>query len=183
MQQRRKIKLSGQLIIAGIIILFGSADAYSQRIWDSNMFRCPVTTLARRQVVRQLGRLSNNLHDLASDKQDLSEVVANGSNADIRARIEDFEETSRRLRRNINRLVELFPAPDRQRGAEVGNQLFQWLVEKNELLQSARQRLNGGQITSDQLRGDLERGRRLILGAKSDIDILMIEIENKPCPN
>ena len=183
MQHKRKNKFGEQLLIAVIVILFGSVDAYSQSIWDSNYVRCPLTTLARRQVVRQLGRLSNNLHDFASDKQDLAEAVSDGSRTDINSRISDFEETSRRLRRNINRLVELFHSSDRQRGTQIGNALFQTLVEKNEILQSARQRLGGGQISPDQLRSELERGRRLVLGVKSDVDILMIEIENKPCPN
>jgi len=168
------------VVAFGIVALTQTANA--QQIWTWQMVKCPLPTIARYQVNIRLGKLSRNLQDLASDKQELAETLSSGSREDVSASLKELEETVKRLRHNLDRITSILHSSDRQRGGEIADQVFQDLTQKNLVLQEARRKLNGGTPNMFEVRHDLEFGVKTVFQIKAKVDALITELANKPCP-
>jgi len=171
-----------RLLIAAVALLITASNTNGQEIWSWKMLKCPLAVVSRRQVNRRLGKLSRNLQDLASDKQDLAETLSDGNNAEILARITELEQTVQRLRQNLDNITSILHPSDRQSASRIADQLFRDLMQKNSILEEARRKVNGGQPNMSAVRGELEFGVRFVLDVKSKIDALITDLENKPCP-
>ncbi len=183
---RGNLRSVSRLILRLAVVAFGvatlSGAANAQEIWSWKTVKCPLSTVARYQVNIRLGKLSRNLHDLASTKQELAEILSSGSNADVLASVTELEQTVQRLRHNLDRITSILHDADRQRGGQIADQLFNDLTQKNSLLEEARRKLNGGTPNISAARADLEAGVSLVFQIKAKVDSLITELQNKPCP-
>ncbi len=183
---QRNLRSVNRLIVRLAIVAFAtgtlSYTANAQQIWSWQMVKCPLPTIARYQVNIRLGKLSRNLQDLASDKQELAEMISSGSNADTSASLTELEQTVKRLRHSLDRVTSILHDADRQRGGQIADQIFSDLTEKNLILEEARTKLNGGTPNKYAVRADLKHGVSLVFRIKTKVDALITELQNKPCP-
>lgn len=192
MQIMKKLNLNFQLLAVVIVILLSTVNTFGQPESTeraitffgtiSNAWETIIQPVARRQAVRHLKRVSNSLDDLANDKQDLLEFISasdlNANRGAIRGRIDEFQETTRRTRRNIQQFSSILPAPYRNTGNDVANDAFWGLGEKWQTLRNIQRLLDGsGSVDSARIQGELRTAIQQVLRVKGRVDELIAQIE------
>lgn len=179
------------LLAVVIVILLSNVNAFGQPesteraiTWFgtiSTTWETIIQPVARRQAVRHLRRLSNSLDDLANDKQDLLEFIStsdlNSNRGAIRGRIDEFQETTRRTRRNIQQFSSVLPAPHRNTGNAVANDAFWGLGEKWQTLRNIQRLVDEGSADSAQMQRELRTAIQQVLRVKGRVDELIAQIE------
>lgn len=182
---RRNLRSVSRAVLRLSVVAFAVATlthtANAQQVWPWQMVKCPLHTIARYQVNIRLGKLSRNLQDLVSDKQELAEMLSSGSHGDILASITELEQTVLRLRHNLDKITSVLHSSDRQQGGQIADQVFRDLTEKKLLLELARSKLNGDTPNMNVVRMDLQSGVSLVFQIKARVDALITDLANKPC--
>ena len=146
--------------------------------------------LARRQVARELRRLSNNLDDLTLDKQELTEVLlAAGTDLDrkkadkINESIRTFKDTVWRLRRNLRKFTSILPSQYQDEGTKVEQALFTGLSEKWRTLDEiARQITGDNTFDPEKIKGESSRMVQKVRELKEITDKLIARLEGTAQP-
>ena len=162
--QPRRVRKTGKALITILAVLIAAPIAfpgYAQSLEGTNKaltwyesltekWEQILDPLARRQAARAIRRISNNLDDLALDKQELTEKLLDAGqvpdHVQITASIQRFKETTQRLRRNFKDFSSILPSEYQAQGDEVADALHTSLSEKWQTLNDLSQALIGDEF-------------------------------------